>query len=83
MQAMMVPLAILSIPCKFVKKYHLAHPKHDDVQSTETISILVAEAGLGKDIWNLDPDQITRILYVRIILPSKGVQCTSGLVRID
>lgn len=39
-------------------------PMQYDMRLTPRI---VAELGLGKDIWNVDPDNITKILYVRLI----------------
>lgn len=44
-------------------------PAHYSFQADNLFSNfdIVAKAGLGKDQWEVEPDQITYILYVRII----------------
>lgn len=63
----MIPLNFLSIICEY-------RGRPVSLLSTcreKLTSVLVARLGLGKDIWNVDPDDITGVLYVRYVLTRK------------
>lgn len=58
-QALMIPLAGLSVLCTY---FHTLHPYCTCERLPDSIS--VAKLGLGKDMWNVNPNNITKILYV-------------------
>ncbi|KAK9412993.1 hypothetical protein SUNI508_12188 [Seiridium unicorne] len=54
--ACMIPLTVLSLPRRFIAPKIACRSPVDNA--------LVSQAGLGRDIWNVDPDDITRVLYL-------------------
>lgn len=54
----MIPLAVLSVPRKYLIITELQIGYRTD------LIYAVANYGLGKDMWEVEPDNITNILYV-------------------
>lgn len=54
----MVPLAALSVPCTERPLFAIS------CSCCLANKVAVANLGLGKDMWTVDPDNITKILYV-------------------